>query len=74
MKNYPIVRPPLKIPSPHSHMSIYQRHSCFREVRITKGTIAESKKSPPYFQAIFQYAKHNLLLPHLPRTRHPQIR
>ena len=45
MKNYPIVCPPLKIPSPHSHMSIYQRHSCFREVRITKGTIAESKIS-----------------------------
>ena len=45
MKNYPIVCPPLKIPSPHSHMSIYQSHSCLREVRITKGTIAESKIS-----------------------------
>ena len=53
MKNYPIVCPPLKIPSPHSHMSIYERHSCFRKVRITKGTIAESKNLRPTARQFF---------------------
>ena len=63
MKDFPTVCPPSRIPSPYSHMSIHERNSGLREVRITKGTIA--KKKCTCCQDIFQYAKHNLLLPHL---------
>jgi len=45
MKDFPTVCPPSRIPSPYSHMSIHERNSGLREVRITKGTIAESKIS-----------------------------
>ena len=62
MKDFPTVCPPSRIPSPYSHMSIHERNSGLREVRITKGTIA---KKCTCCQDIFLYAKHNLLLPHL---------
>ena len=41
MKDFPTVCPPSRIPSPYSHMSIHERNSGLREVRITKGTIAK---------------------------------